>query len=142
MMPTSHRVLKGQTDSIHWPSLIYYSSYQHILHSPALVNFKKDPKRGKYFLFCRQCIEFDQFEKDRLTLDSGLSVAPWINLAPGTIGKNNKHSPLKKHIPLNQITEFWTFLWITLFNKDVAPKKIQKLISIALCLFWSLEYPS
>ena len=28
------------------------------------------------------------------TLDSG------INVAPGTFGKNNKHSPLKKHIPL------------------------------------------
>ena len=25
-----------------------------------------------------------------------------------------------KHIPFHQITEFWTFLWITLFNKDVA----------------------
>ena len=51
------------------------------------------------------------------TLDSG------INVAPGTFGENNKHSPLKKHIPLHQITEFLTFLWITLFNKDVAPGK-------------------
>ena len=58
-----------------------------------------------------------------LTLDSGISVAPWINVAPGTFGKNNKHSPLKKHIPLHQITEFKPFLWVTLFNKDVAPGK-------------------
>ena len=75
------------------------------------------------------------------TLDSGISVAPWINVAPGTFGKNNKHSPLKKHIPLHQITEFWTFLWITLFNKDVAPgKKIQKLINIRVCSFRTVEY--
>ena len=39
-----------------------------------------------------------------LTLDSGISVAPWN----GTFGKNNKRSPLKKHIPLHQITEFRT----------------------------------
>ena len=55
-----------------------------------------------------------------LTLDSG------INVAPGTFGKNNKHSPLKKHIPLHQMIDFWTFLWITLFNKDVAPGKNSK----------------
>jgi hypothetical protein len=54
------------------------------------------------------------------TLDSG------INVAPGTFGKNNTHSPLKKHIPLHQITEFGTFLWITLLNKDVAPEKNSK----------------
>ena len=61
-----------------------------------------------------------------VTLDSGISVAPWINVAPGTFGKNNKHSPLKKRIPLHQITEFQTFLWITLFNNDVAPGKKSK----------------
>ena len=37
------------------------------------------------------------------TLDSG------INVAPGTFGKDNKDSPLKKHIQLHQIKEFWTF---------------------------------
>ena len=40
-----------------------------------------------------------------LTLDSG------INVAPGTFGKNNKHSPLKKHIPLHQMIDFWTFFY-------------------------------
>ena len=28
------------------------------------------------------------------TLDSGINVAPWINVAPGTFGKNNERSPL------------------------------------------------
>ena len=51
------------------------------------------------------------------TLDTGINIAPCINVAPETFGKNNKQSPLKKLIPLHQITEFWTFLWITLFNK-------------------------
>ena len=51
------------------------------------------------------------------TLDSG------INVAPETFGKNNKHSPLKKHIPLHQMIDF---LWITLFNKAVAPGKNSK----------------
>ena len=39
-------------------------------------------------------------------LYSGIRVAPWINVAQGTFGEKNKHSPLKKHIPLHQITEF------------------------------------
>ena len=47
---------------------------------------------------------------NNLILDSGISVAPWINVAPETFGKNNKYSPLKKHVcTLHQITEFWTF---------------------------------
>ena len=54
------------------------------------------------------------------TLDSGINVAPWINVAPGIFGKKNKH------IPLHQITELWIFLWITLFNKDIAPGKNPK----------------
>ena len=52
------------------------------------------------------------------TLDSGISVAS---------GKNNKHCPLKKHIPLHQLTQFRTVLWITHFNKDVAPGKNPKI---------------
>ena len=62
------------------------------------------------------------------TLDSGISVASGINVAPGTFGEKNEHSPLKKHILVNQIREFRTFLWITLFNKDVLEKipKINK----------------
>ena len=39
------------------------------------------------------------------TLEYGISVAS------GTFGKKNKHSPLKKHIPLHQITEFRTFFY-------------------------------
>ena len=43
----------------------------------------------------------------------------------------NKRSPWniwekQKHIPLHQITEFWTFLCITLFIKEVAPGKKSK----------------
>ena len=29
----------------------------------------------------------------RLTLDSGINIAPGINVAPGTFGKNIKRSP-------------------------------------------------
>ena len=61
-----------------------------------------------------------------VTIESGINIAPWINVAPGTFGRNNKHSPLKKHIPLHQMIDFRTFLWITLFNKDVAPGKNSK----------------
>ena len=43
------------------------------------------------------------------TLDCGITVNPWINVATRTFEENNKHSPLKKHIPLHQITEFLTF---------------------------------
>jgi hypothetical protein len=28
------------------------------------------------------------------TLESGINVAPWINVAPGKFGKKNKHSPI------------------------------------------------
>ena len=33
------------------------------------------------------------------TLESGINVPPWINIAPGTFVKNNKHSLLKKTYP-------------------------------------------
>ena len=35
------------------------------------------------------------------TLESGINVPPWINIAPGTFGKNNKYSPLNKRSPLS-----------------------------------------
>ena len=73
-----------------------------------------------------QTLKFKKKASIYTTLDSGINVAPWINVAPGTFGKNNKHSPLKKQIPLNQITELQLFLWITLFNRDVAPGKNSK----------------
>ena len=28
------------------------------------------------------------------TLESGINVAPWINIAPGKFGKKNKRSPI------------------------------------------------
>ena len=34
---------------------------------------------------------FVEGEIFQITLDSGINVAPWINVAPGTFGKNNKH---------------------------------------------------
>ena len=52
--------------------------------------------------------------------------SPLNKHSPWNIWKNNKHSPLKKHIPLHQITELQLFLWITLFNKEVAPGKKPK----------------
>ena len=30
----------------------------------------------------------------KATLESGINVPPWINVAPGTFGKNNRRSPL------------------------------------------------
>ena len=38
-----------------------------------------------------------QFSLTLCTLESGINIPPWINIAPGTFGKNNKHSPLNKH---------------------------------------------
>ena len=28
------------------------------------------------------------------TLESGINIAPWINIAPGKFGKKNKRSPI------------------------------------------------
>ena len=39
------------------------------------------------------------FKTDLSTLDSGIDITPWINVAPGTFGKNIKHSPLNKRSP-------------------------------------------
>ena len=70
--------------------------------------------------------QLNGFVRKMTTLDSGIDKVPGINVAPRTFGKNNKYSPLKKHIPLHQMIDFRTFLWITLFNKDVAPGKNSK----------------
>ena len=32
--------------------------------------------------------------RDLHTLESGINVAPWINIAPGKFGKKNKRSPI------------------------------------------------
>ena len=39
-----------------------------------------------------------------LTLESGIRVAPWINVAPGIFGKNNNNSPLNE-CSTSQITD-------------------------------------
>ena len=54
------------------------------------------------------------------TLESGINVAPWINLAPGKFGKKNKHSPIYTLYLyyLNRLYEVW--------NKAVAPGKKSK----------------
>ena len=52
--------------------------------------------RDKFFFLTQKVLD---------TLDSGIDVAP------GTFGKNNKHSPLKKHIPLHQMIDFRTFFY-------------------------------
>ena len=35
-----------------------------------------------------------QHKINTFTLESGIDIAPGINVSPGTFGKNNKHSPL------------------------------------------------
>ena len=62
----------------------------------------------------------------KITLETIRPLESRIDVAPGTFGKNIKHSPLKKHIPLHKMIDFQTFLWFTLFNKDVAPGKNSK----------------
>ena len=51
------------------------------------------------------------------TLESGINVAPWINIAPGKFGKKNKHSPIYTLYLyyLNRLYE--------VRNKAVAPEK-------------------
>ena len=44
------------------------------------------------------------------TLESGINVAPWINIAPGKLGKKNKPSPIYT-------------LYYEVRNKAVAPGK-------------------
>ena len=40
-----------------------------------------------------------------IALDSGIDVAPGINVAPGTFGKNIKRSPENRHPPYYQIAD-------------------------------------
>ena len=56
------------------------------------------------------------------TLESGINVAPWINIAPGKFCKKNKRSPiytLYYLYHLNRLYEVW--------NKAVAPGKKSKI---------------
>ena len=52
------------------------------------------------------------------TLESGINVAPWINIAPGKFGKKNKRSPI-----YNLYLYYWNRLY-ELQNKAVAPKVV------------------
>ena len=54
------------------------------------------------------------------TLESGINVPPWINVAPGKFGKKNKHSPIYTLYLyyLNRLYE--------VRNKAVAPGKKSK----------------
>ena len=49
---------------------------------------------GFYLKIVPNCLIYGQSSADLCTLESGINVPPWINIAPGTFGKNNKHSPL------------------------------------------------
>ena len=75
------------------------------------------------------------------TLESGIDVATWINVAPGTLGKNNKRSPENKHsnpfkfffLPnqsqksIKGTPKIQKLINVAHFNKDVAPgKKLKK----------------
>ena len=54
------------------------------------------------------------------TLESGINIPPWINVAPGKFGKNNKHSPIYTLFIyyLNRLYE--------VRNKAIAPGKKSK----------------
>ena len=60
------------------------------------------------------------------TLESGIDVAPWINVPPGNFEKNNKRSPLNKHSPL-EITANMIFYTQ---SKEIRSKKGIKKIKI------------
>ena len=45
------------------------------------------------------------------TLESGINIPPWINIAPGTFDKKNKHSPLNKRSPLLKVAYNFTLLY-------------------------------
>ena len=46
------------------------------------------------FLLSFNCRCLVCFGLKKYTLESGINVAPWINVAPGKFGKKNKHSPI------------------------------------------------
>ena len=65
-----------------------------------LTNGQNQPPPGllglKNTCFKNQTKAYFSFENllaNTLTLDSGIGVAPGINVAPGTFGKNIRHSP-------------------------------------------------
>ena len=54
------------------------------------------------------------------TLESGINVAPWINIAPGKFGKKNKRSPIFT-LYLYYLSRLYEVQ-----NKGVAPGKKSK----------------
>ena len=56
----------------------------------------------------------------KYSIESGINVAPWINVAPGKLGKKNKCSPIYTLFLyyLDRLYEVW--------NKTVAPGKMSK----------------
>ena len=67
--------------------------------------------------FCRETVSFPWI---LITLESGISVPPWINVAPGKFSKKNKRSPIFTLYSyyLNRLYE--------VRNKAVAPGKKSK----------------
>ena len=54
------------------------------------------------------------------TLESGINVSPWLNIAPGKFGKKNKHSPIYT-LYLNYLNRLYEVQ-----NKAIAPGKKSK----------------
>ena len=54
------------------------------------------------------------------TLESGINVAPWINIAPGKFGKKNKR------IPIYTLYLYYLNRLYGVRNKAVAPGKKSK----------------
>ena len=46
-----------------------------------------------------ECLRWKKMADKENIVESGIDVTPWINVAPGTFGKNIEYSPFNKYSP-------------------------------------------
>ena len=75
----------------------------------------------------RKLFKGGNYSRAETTLDSAIEVATGINVAPGTFGKNIKHSPLNRHPPYLQTEDILkTKYALPSLIRNVAPGKKSK----------------